>query len=154
MKKFIPILALITIFVVVAFYSFTPPPPAFNNMAIVGFTIDTLTNTESDTLTFTHNFDYPSQLTWTLNNTEISGTATSVWKVEQSAYSSGTANWILTDTMATVTATGTHSYTLTNRPAYSGQNELFGYRIRFIGVNSGTGVHRYNVNTIARTLPK
>lgn len=157
MKSFLSIIGLITVFVVAAFLlSFETPPPSgtFTNLYIQGVTPDTLTNTEADTIEFDKNFDYASTLAVTINNTELSGTATSVWTVEQSAYPSGTTNWVMTDTVGVVTATGASKLTLTARPQRDADNELWGYRVRLIGTNSGTGAHRYNINMLGRGLPR
>lgn len=159
MKKSLIIgLLAITALVVAAItlQSWTPPPPPanFSNLWVQAFDIDTLTNTEADTLTFEKNFDYPSEITFSLNNTELSGTATAVWVVQQSATNSSTVNWQTTDTLSTVTATSVANVNLTNQPELSTDNKLWGYRVRLIGTNSGTGVHRYNINAIARRLDK
>ena len=117
-------------------------------------TIDTLTDAENDTLYFNKFLDYPSEITVSLNNFELSGSATALYTVQQSATASSTVNWITTDTVSTSTATGTAVLNLTARPKLTADNRLWGYRMRIIADGSGTGVHRYNVNMIARRLDK
>lgn len=144
---------LITIFAVAMFTlpSLITPSGSFSNLYVEqAWPIDTLTNTEADTLVLSKFLDYRSDLTLTLHNFELSGTATALYVVQQSATASSTVNWITTDTLATSTATGTAVLNLTNEPELSTDNKLWGYRIRVIGTNSGTGVHRYNINAIAR----
>lgn len=153
MKKFLGALGLIT-FLVVAFFGFqsliTPSGSVGNLYVEPNWAIDTLTNTEADTLVLGKFLDYSSDITLTLHNFELSGTATALYVVQQSATANSTVNWITTDTLSTATATGTAKLDLTNDPQYSTEKKLWGYRIRVIGTNSGTGVHRYNINALAR----
>ena len=153
MKKFLGALALITIFTVamITLPSLVTPSGSFNNIWIEQqWPIDTLTNTEADTLVFSKFFDYPSDISLSIHNFELSGTATATYIVQQSLTNSSTVNWIPTDTLVQATATTTAVLNLTNDPQYSTEKKLWGYRIRVIGTNSGTGVHRYNINALAR----
>lgn len=157
MKRLLGALALITMFTVAIFTlqsATTEPSRGFNNLHVLAITIDTLTDAENDTLYFDKFFDYPAEVTLSLHNFELSGTATALYTIQQSATSSSTVNWVTTDTLSTSTATGTAVLNLTNRPSLTTDNKLWGYRMRVIADGSGTGVHRYNVNMIARSLPK
>lgn len=157
MKKLFGVLALITVFTValVTFIAATPEPSgSFSGVHVQAVTIDTLTDAENDTLYFNKFLDYPSEITVSLNNFELSGTATALYTVQQSATKTSTVNWITTDTLSTSTATGTAVINLTNRPELTADNRLWGYRMRIIADGTGTGVHRYNVNMIARRLDK
>jgi hypothetical protein len=157
MKKLLGALALITVLVGVGLVlqSATPEPSrGFNNLHVLAITIDTLTDAENDTLYFDKYFDYPAEVTVSLNNFELSGTATALYTVQQSATASSTVNWVTTDTLSTSTATGTAVINLTNRPELTADNRLWGYRMRIIADGTGTGVHRYNVNMIARRLER
>jgi len=157
MKKLLGALALITIFAVAVFTlqsATTEPSRGFNNLHVLAIPIDTLTDAENDTLYFDKFLDYPAEITLSLHNFELSGTATALYTVQQSATASSTVNWITTDTLSSMTATGTAVLNLTARPELSTDNRLWGYRMRVIADGTGTGVHRYNVNMIARSLPK
>jgi hypothetical protein len=153
MKKIFGAFALIA-FSVVAFFGFqslVTPSGSFSNIHIESqWPIDTLTNTEADTLVFSKFFDYSSDLTLTLHNFELSGTATALYVVQQSPTANSAVNWITTDTLSTATANTTARLLLTNDPHYSTEKPLWGYRVRVIGTNTGTGVHRYNINALAR----
>lgn len=153
MKKFIKGIALIA-FLTVAFLGFQSlitPSGSFSNLYIEpNWAIDTLSNTEADTLVLSKFLDYSSDLSLTLHNFELSGTATALYVVQQSPTANSAVNWITTDTLATATATTTAHLHFTNDPQYSTEKRLWGYRLRVIGTNSGTGVHRYNINAIAR----
>lgn len=155
MKKLLGALVLITILAVgVLTLPAAAPSGSIGNLHIEStWSIDTLTNSENDTLEFSKYLDYPAELTISLHNFELSGTATALYVVEQSATKNSTVNWIRTDTIATSTATGTAVLNLTNRPQLTSDNRLWGYRVRILGINTGTGVHRYNINAIARKLP-
>jgi hypothetical protein len=131
--------------------SLVTPSGSFSNLHIESqWPIDTLTNTEADTLVLSKFLDYSSDLSLTLHNFELSGTATALYVVQQSATANSTVNWITTDTLSTATATTTAHLHFTNNPEYTTEKRLWGYRVRVIGTNSGTGVHRYNINAIAR----
>lgn len=153
MKKILSALFGLTFLVValVGFQSLITPSGSFSNLYIEpNWAIDTLTNSEADTLVLSKFLDYSSDLTLTLHNFELSGTATALYVVQQSPTANSTVNWITTDTLSTATATTTAHLHLTNNPEYSTEKRLWGYRVRVIGTNSGTGVHRYNINAIAR----
>ena len=110
MKKLFGALGLIT-FLTVAFLGFQSlitPSGSFSNLYIEpNWAIDTLTNTEADTLVLSKFLDYSSDVTLTLHNFELSGTATATYVVQQSATANSTVNWITTDTLSTATATTT-----------------------------------------------
>jgi hypothetical protein len=156
MKKLLGALALITMFAVafITFQSWTPPPPppppaGFSNMWSQAFTLDTLTNTETVNYEFEKKFDYASDIAWQVNDIEISGTATNLVLVQQTACATCT-DWITTDTLASITATGNQTIHLTHDPEYSTQNLLWGYRCRLRMSNSGTGVHSVKIYALAR----
>jgi hypothetical protein len=152
MKKLFGVLALITVFAVAMFtLPSAAPSGSFSNLFIEStWNIDTLTDAENDTLEFSKYLDYPSDLVLTLHNFELSGTATALYTVQQSATKNSTVNWVTTDTLSTATANTTARLLLTNDPHYSTEKPLWGYRVRIICDGTGTGVHRYNINAIAR----
>jgi hypothetical protein len=121
----------------------------FTSMYLQAFAVDTLTNTETGTYEFARKFDNASDITFVLVNTEVSGAATNVVTVEQAACNT-CSDWVLTDTVATITATGNQAYSMTSIPVLTGQNHLWGYRVRLKSSNSGTGVHRLRIYAIAR----
>lgn len=146
MKPFLRIFSLIAILIV----SVTATANAqFTSMFLQAFAVDTLTNTETGTYEFSRKFDNASDITFAIFDTEVSGSATNLVTVEQAACNT-CSDWILTDTVASITATGNHVYTLTSIPVLSSQNHLWGYRVRLKASNSGTGVHRLRIYAIAR----
>jgi hypothetical protein len=136
----------------VALQSWTPPPTSFNNLWVETYTQDTVTNSETVYFEFTKKFDYASQVTFELKDTEASGTATCLVEIQQTACNSCSDYWVTTDTLASISATGLYSRTLTNVPEHSGQPGLWGYRVRLKCTSSGTGVHYLAPYALARRL--
>lgn len=154
MKKIFMAIGLIAVLAAsyLGFQSFTPPPTGFSNLWVETYAQDTVTNSETVYFEFTKKFDYASQITFELKDTEASGTATCLVEIQQSACNSCSDYWVTTDTLASITATGLYSRTLTNVPEYSGQPDLWGYRVRLKCINSGTGVHYLAPYALARRL--
>lgn len=127
-----------------------PPPASFSNMWSQAFDLDTLTNSASDNYEFNRAFDYPSDISFKVVDTEISGTATNLVVVQQTLCATCTDAWVSTDTVASITATGTHFINLTQDANLAGENPLWGYRVRLRAVNTGTGVHSMKIYALAR----
>lgn len=142
MKQFFLMLAITVMFALTAQAQFT-------NLWISTFDVDTLTNSDTGTFQFGKNFDYSSDVTFVVINTEISGTASNLITIEQNASPSG-SDWVVTDTVATATASGNFVFSATSNPDVSGEKLLWGYRIRLKGTTSGTGVHSMKVYAIGR----
>lgn len=145
MKKLFLGLALFTLFAVADLNA------QFSNLWIADFTVDTLTNADAGEFVFTKKFDYASDITYVVQLEEISGTASCLLTTLQNpTANTAAAAWVVTDTLATATATGTHIIHLTADPEVSGDNPLWGYSIKLRAATTGTGVYRVKAYAIAR----
>lgn len=115
-------------------FTMAPEANAQRSFYSEAHSLDTLTNTESVTFTLSRNLE--DQFDYTLNvyDTELSGTATMLAIVEQTACATCT-DWVSTDTV-TIAATGNYAIQL------SGDN-FWGYRTRVRFSQTGTGVHKF-----------
>lgn len=121
----------------------------FNNMFLQAFTVDTLTNSDNANFEFSKKFDFASDITFVIIDTEVSGSATNTAVFQQAACNT-CSDWVTTDTIAAITATGSHVFHATADPQHSGEKLLWGYRARVRCVSTGTGVHTVKIYAIAR----
>ena len=129
MKKFLAIIALAALAIAATAQS--------NNVVLYTPAVDTITNTESDTITYSfpyRNFDYA----WMLQATGISGTDSLSVKIEETACAS-CSTWKQVGNTATLGATGA-----TNQIAFF-TGDLYGLRHRIIITGIGTQSTKYNV---------
>ncbi len=116
-----------------------PPPPSPQKLVFKNFAVDTITNTEADTILLSSAVSDVQSLytySWHVSRTNLSGTTNVALKVEERIPTSGTTGWV---TVNKGSGTGATAERLTG-------TELLGRQQRLILTGSGTQSSSYLVS--------
>lgn len=141
MKKIIygfALLSLLITGIAITSQSFAPPPPSPPKLVFKAFSVDTITNAESDTILLSSAVSDVQSLytySWHVARTNLSGVTNVALKVEERIATSGTTGWVSVNTGS---GTGATAERLTG-------TELLGRQQRLILTGSGTQSTSYLV---------